>query len=227
MTDNHFQHDTSEHVAETSTNPPAWKDELKNKLLDWVDALPEDAQEPSPISSNHSDTLPDLEQFWRALIALESHTRRHVKKSAASLDALTSEIQQMKDAINTESPSWENVRVALSFADFSAQLTRMGDSLSAPPPALPFGLSHKWQEAWEHLQAGNAILLRNLQSLLATIGIENRFPSSGCEFDPTWMEAVEFVAVTGEDEGHVEFVFEPAYFLNSKPIRSARVRVIR
>ena len=209
--------------------PPQWKHDLAHALVTMVDALPDDA-DPSGDPTEFSVPQPTLEEFYRALIALEANTRKNVQKTNGALDSVAKGLRGLQlqlSQIETNLPTNEGTDYSPILA-INGQLLRMLESLQTPPSSLPLGLSRKWQDAWADVTSGTEIVQRSIIQLLNQQGIVSRSPAIDELFDPASMEAIKVSAASDSDRtAKVIAVIEPAYYQNEKLIRCARVHVQR
>ena len=209
-------------------DPDDWKQELKDSLTAMVDSLPHDLLPTSNPLENQSQQEPTLEEFYRALIALEANTRKNVQKTNASLDGVAKGLRGLQVQLTTlDEKIAKNMRSNHEpLIDLNSQFLRMRESLQSPPQPAPLGLSRKWEKAWANLISGFEILHRSIIKILNECGIDVKEPAIGSIFDPYTMQAVK---VKSSDKRNVDAVvvavIEPAYYRNGTPIRSAQVYV--
>jgi hypothetical protein len=228
--------------------PAQWKQELIAALTSMVEALPDEPPAEvdrlsEPLHSNNDSSgqtgIPTLEDFHNTLIALEASTLKNVKKTNSALDGVAKGLRtlqrQFEEVINkVENPLPE--RELQSWIALDYQIHRFFERLHQPPPAAPFGLSRKWEAAWEDLSAGGEILRSSLTQMLGQKGLRRISPAPGTAFDPAYMEAVKVgrstsgaptaASPSGMSACVVEVV-EPAYYHNDQLLRTARVNVER
>ena len=210
-------------------DPSDWKQGLKDSLNAMVDSLPHNLLPNStPPGGPQSQQEPTLEEFYRALIALEANTRKNVQKTNASLDGVAKGLRGLQVQLTTlDERIAKNTRCNHEpLIDLNGQFLRMRESLQSPPATAPLGLSRKWEKAWSDLASGVEILHRSIIGILDEFGISVKEPAIGSAFDPHSMQAVK-VTSSGENNADavVVSVIEPAYYQNGAPIRSARVNV--
>lgn len=203
-----------------------WRQQLKSQLCNWVDDLP--GQEPTIEPPDSTDEVCDEQAVWSAIIALESHTRKHAQKVNSALQAFSAQLQSMQTGQDRQSNTPDKGAVLL-LAGFAAQLERLAQEFASAPKAIPFGLGKEWPRRWGVLAQSVAILQRQLDGLMHVHGIRQEAPQSGDSFDPAWMEAVEIVAENAQGNGNaiVQSVFEPAYFSDQQCIRPAKISISR
>lgn len=219
---------------------PSWKEELLRTLHDMVAALPDEAPPESTDTaeggSSSERSLPTLEEFYQALIALEANTRKNVQKTNAALETVAKSLralQRQMSQIEERGHAATSANPTLWLV-LDAQVQRMLDRLNDPPPPSPLGLSRKWQTAWLEVANGAEIIQNSLAKVLEEQGVHSHSPAPGAPFDPVCMEAVKVSArseaapstsATGQAE--VIEVIEPAYYQGKQLIRAARVHVRR
>ncbi len=229
--------------SEPDSRPP-WKEELLRTLHDMVEALPDEAPPEPPTPEDGMPPpglqLPTLEEFYKALIALEANTRKNVQKTNAALEtvarnlrALQRQMSQIEERGGDPAPSADPTL----WLSLDAQLRRMLERLANPPPPAPLGLGRKWQSAWLEVANGAQIIQHSLAKVLDEQGVTIQIPPLGASFDPARMEAVKVSprpeavpsapATDQADQAEVIEVIEPAYYQGGQLIRAARVHVRR
>lgn len=213
-------------TATTSQTPqaPQWKQDLVQALVSMVDALPDEAP-----TETEAVTPPTLEEFYRALIALESNTRKNVQKTNGALDAVAKGLRGLQLQIaQIEERSSSSSTDSGPILALNGQLLRMLDTLQNRPSALPLGLSRKWEAAWADVTSGTQIIQKAILQRLSELDIHSHSPTVGDRFDPVSMEAIKVSSSSQpEDTATVIAVIEPAYYQHEKLIRCARVHVER
>lgn len=212
----------------TASIPGDWKKDLKDSLNAMVDSLPQDLPQPAASLSDQSQQEPTLEEFYRALIALEANTRKNVQKTNASLDLVAKGLRGLQVQItNLDERIAKDMRNEHeSLINLNGQFLRMLESLQSPPAPALLGLSRKWETAWSDLGSGVEILHRSIIKIFDEYGISVETPAIGSKFDPYKMEAIK-VKSTGNNnmDAIVIAVVEPSYHKDGTLIRSARVYV--
>ena len=208
-----------------TAQPPQWKQALAQKLIAMVDALPDDAP-----TEEATVSAPTLEEFYRALIALEANTRKNVQKTNSALDVVAKGLRGLQLQVSQieERSSETETSDASAILTLNGQLLRMLDTLESPPPNAPLGLSRKWEAAWGDVTSGTQIIQNTIQQLLKDQNIRSHSPPIGDPFAPASMEAIKVTSnPRPEQTATVIAVIEPAYYQNDQLIRCARVHVQR
>ena len=150
-------------------------------------------------------------------------TKKKSDEYEQQIAELTADLQRMRaDFENYHRRVDEEKQAARAFGEMNmaTKILPVIDDIERAAAHVPAGLA---DNAWA---AGVVGLVKNLDKILATIGVTRIAAAPGSAFDPDRHHAVQFDDADGEREVIAEEL-QPGYLLDGQVLRPAMVRVTR
>jgi molecular chaperone GrpE len=182
------------------------------------------AEGETPADANAAATRPAAERALEEKLKAETERR---EAAEAKLVGVQAKFEEAKAAMERETAEMrERLKKTLESQakqgqfDFLTTLLPVLDNLNRAIEAS------EQDPSLEHLREGVIGTARSFEKALASVGVVP-VESVGSTFDPELHEAVDTIAVEGEDDGKVVAEYSRGYRFGDKLLRPARVQVGR
>jgi hypothetical protein len=213
-------------------NSPEWIEQITSDFKKWVEESGESIQG-EPLTNEP----PGLYSFYEELCALRNEIRTSVRRNHETLGKfgdVLADFEHSLASIRTHfdapeqfgaGPTEKAVKsLHLHLIEFMERMDRLDAKLQDRPKKSIIGGTARWDRYVETFAGAISIVYENLEQLLKENNII-RIPSTGNQFDPQYMMAVEVDTSGRYEDGFVVKEFSPGYLHGDSVLKLAEVKV--
>ncbi|MFP4418004.1 MAG: nucleotide exchange factor GrpE [Chitinispirillaceae bacterium] len=208
----------------TDTTFVQWKTAVAQSFSAWLDELsPQDL--PQEARDMEESDIPDLFSFYSSLAVLQVETKKLTRKTVESLGDFGKTIKQM-DSRLPQVNSFPDMGQVHRIVNLGDRIARIRQQLEHPPRPRIFFNDTRWFTYHDSISRSIDLLDEHVADLLKGMGI-SRIRTSGTQFDPHLMIAVEVEHTTALPDNQVVEEISCGYIQEQNVIRHAEVKVAR